>query len=190
MECGVCIGKVREKSETLKRRCVYICCLQEVRWKGQGIKMIGNVFKFLWSVGCKAENGVGKIVANWLIGKVVGVERCNDRVMKVNIVIGDVVREVVSCYCPQAGISVNEKEEFYELMDKVMASEVLVGSDFNCHVGSDMGGFGEVHGGFGIGQMNDGGIRLLDWAVGKGLRLMNTCFQKRKSLLIAFRSGD
>ena len=52
--------------------------------------MIGNGFKFLWSGDSKAENGVGVTVANWLIGKVVGVERFNDRVMKVNIVIEDV----------------------------------------------------------------------------------------------------
>ena len=110
--------------------------------------------------------------------------------MKVNIFIGDVVWEVVSCYCPQAGRSVNEKEEFYELMDKVVTSEkVLVGGDFNGHVGSDMGVFGEVHRGFRIGQINDGGIRLLDWAVSKGLRLMNTHFQKRKSWPITFRLG-
>ena len=153
--------------------------------------MVGNGFKFLWSGSSKAVNGVGVIVANWLVGKIVEVERYSDRVMKVNIVIGDVVWEVVSCYCPQVGTSVNEKEEFYELMDKVVTSDnVLVGGDFNGHVGSDMGGFGEVHGGFGIGQINDGGIRLLDWAVGKGLRLMNTCFQKRKSWLVTFRSGE
>ena len=41
-----------------------------------------------------------------------GLARYNDRVMKVNIVIGDVVWEVVSYYCPQTGRSVNEKEEF------------------------------------------------------------------------------
>ena len=136
--------KLGEISETLKRCCVDICCLQEVRWKGQEAKMIGNGFKFLWSEGCKAENGVDVIVANWLIGKVVGVERFNDRVTKVSIIIGDVVWEVVSCYCPQAGRSVN------------VTSKMLVGGDFNGHVGSDMGGFGEVHGGFGIGQINDG----------------------------------
>ena len=143
-----------EISETLKRRCVDICYLQEVRWKGQGAKMIGNGFKFLWSGGCEAENRVGEIVANWLIEKVVGVERFKDRVMKVNIVIKDVVWEVVSSYCPQAGGSVNEKEEFYELMDKVVIREkVLVGGDFNGHVSNDMGGFEEVHEGFGIGQI-------------------------------------
>ena len=97
--------------------------------------------------------------------------------MKVNIVIVDIVWEVVSCYCSQAGRSVNEKEDFYELMAKVVISEVLVGSDFNGHVGSDMGEvLKKFMGGLGIGQINDGGIRLLDWEVGKGLRLMNTCF--------------
>ena len=153
-------------------------------------KMTGNGFKFFWTWGGKTENRVCVIVANWLIGKVVGVERFNDRAMKDNIVIGDVVCEVVSCYCPQVGRSVNEKE-FYDLMDQVVASEkVLVDGDFNGHVGGDMGGFGEVHGGFGIGQINHRGIRLLDWAVGKGLHLMNTCFEKRKSWLITFRSGE
>ena len=91
---GSMLGKWREIYETLKRQCVDICCLQEVRWKGQGAEMIGNVFKFLWSRGCKAENNVGVIVANWLIGKAVGVERFNDRAMKINIVIGDIVWEV------------------------------------------------------------------------------------------------
>ena len=133
---------------------------------------------------------MGLIVAYWLIGKFVVVEGFNNRVMKVNIVIGDVVWEVVPCCCPQAGRSVNEKEEFYELMDKVVTKEVLVGGDFNGHVSSDMGGFGEVHGGFGIGQINDGGIRLLYWAVGKGLCVINTCFQKRKSRLKTFRLGE
>ena len=88
---GSMSGKWGEISETLKRHCVDICCFQEVRWKGQGVNMIGNGFKFLWSGGCKAEIGVGVIVANWLIGKVVGVEKFNDKVMKLNIVIGDVV---------------------------------------------------------------------------------------------------
>ena len=58
------LEKWSEISETLKRRCLDVCCLQEVKWKRQGAKMIGNGFKFLQSGGCKAENGVGVIVAN------------------------------------------------------------------------------------------------------------------------------
>ena len=58
---------------------------------------------------------------------------------------------------------------------------------FNGCVGSSMGGFGEV---YWIGQINDRGIRLLDWAVDKGLHLMNACFQKRKIQLKTIRSGE
>ena len=50
---------------------------------------------------------LGVIGSKWLISKVVAVERYNDRVMKVNIVIGDVVWEVIFCHCLQAGRSVN-----------------------------------------------------------------------------------
>ena len=46
----------------------------------------------------------------------------------------------MSCYCPQAGRSVNKKKQLYETMDKVVASKkILVGGDFNDYVGSDMG---------------------------------------------------
>ena len=78
-------GKI---SKTLTKRCVDIFRLHEVRWKGKEAKIIGNGFKSLLRRDCRAENGVGVIVANWLIRKVVGVERYNDRLIKVNIVIG------------------------------------------------------------------------------------------------------
>ena len=47
-------------------------------------------------------------------------------------------------------------------MEKLVKSEVLVGDDFNGYIGNDMGDFGEIHGGFGIGQIDDAGFRLLD----------------------------
>ena len=96
---------------------------------------------------------MGVIVANWLIGKVAEVERFNDSVMEVIIVIGNIVWEVVSYYRLQVDRSVNEKEEFYELIANIVTVEkVLVDGDFNGHVGSDMGGFGEAHVGLRLGK--------------------------------------
>ena len=66
----------------------------------------------------------------------------------------------------------------------------MVGSAFNGHVDSDIDGLGEVYDCFGIGQIDDGSIRLFDWAIAKGLQLMNTCLQKKKSGLITFRLGE
>ena len=45
MECGIYVGKVGEISETLKKRLVDISCLQEVRWKAKGEKMMEKGFK-------------------------------------------------------------------------------------------------------------------------------------------------
>ena len=42
------------------------------------------------------------------------------------------------------------------------SGKVLVSGDFNGHYGSNIGGFGEAHCGFGSGQINDRRIRLLD----------------------------
>ena len=48
------------------------------------------------------------------------------------------------------------RNDRHELIDNVVTSEkVLVVGDFNGHVVSNMGNFREVHGGFGIGQIND-----------------------------------
>ena len=47
-------------------------------------------------------------------------------VMKINIGIGDVVWVLVSCCCPQADRSVNEKGEFYELKVTLMAMLVVI----------------------------------------------------------------
>ena len=44
----------------------------------------------------------------------------------------------------------------------MVSEKPYVVGDFNDHVGSDMGGFGKIDGGSGVGQINDGGIRLLD----------------------------
>ena len=71
-----------------------------------------------------------------------------------------------------------------------MTIKVLVGGDFNGHAGSDMCTFGEIHGGLGIWQINDGEITLLDWAISKMLCLMNTYFPRSKCRLITFRSGE
>ena len=43
------------------------------------------------------------------------------------------------------------------------------GGDFNGHVESKASSFGEVPNGYEIGQLNDGDVWLINWAVGKGL---------------------
>ena len=76
---------------------------------------------------------------------------------------------------------------------KIPVSELLVPcSDWNGHVGSTGAGYEGVHGGFGYGKPNPdvAGERVLEFAQANGLVVGNTCFKKRDSHLVTYRSGS
>ena len=64
--------------------------------------------------------------------------------------------------------------------------------DWNGHVGSTGSGYKEVHGGYGYGKPDPDseGERILEYALAYDLFLGNTCFKKRDSHLITYRSGN
>ena len=110
-------------------------------------KMIGNRYMLLWSGGCKPENGVGAIVANWLVEKTMEVERPTSRIIKAKVTIDDEVWEVISCYCPKVGRQLLKRMSFMKFWTKLHpAKKAFTGGDFNGHGGSEASGFTKVHG--------------------------------------------
>ena len=92
-----------------------MCCLQEVRWRGQGTRMLGmkgRRYK-LWCFG-KGDRvgGVGVMVKEGLCKKLV-VRRVSDRVMTVVVVFEEDVLVLNCGYAPQSGRSFAEKQSFY-----------------------------------------------------------------------------
>ena len=64
------VGTLRERSgevvETLTRRDIDVCCLQEVRWRGASAQMItgkDSEYKFFWVGNNKGTGGVGLIIS-------------------------------------------------------------------------------------------------------------------------------
>lgn len=49
--------------------------------------------------------------------------------------------------------------------------------------------FDEVDGGHVTDQKNDGGVRLMHWAFGKGVKLINIYFRRKVSHLIVYTLG-
>ena len=66
---------------------------------------------------------------------------------------------------------------------------LLLGCDFNGHVGEHSAGFEGVHRGSGYGMRNQDGLRILNFCVADKLAITNTFFRKNKSGLITFSSG-
>ena len=96
-----------------------MCCLQEVRWRGQGARFVGCIgrrYKLWWSGNNDGMGVVGILVKEELCEKVVEVRRKSDRVMAMVLVFeGEVIR-VICAYAPQVERSEWEKDQFYNDM--------------------------------------------------------------------------
>ena len=138
--------------------------------------------------------GVGIFIAQKLVDKVIDVKRFNDRIIVVKFLIGKIIVTAVSVYTPQCVLSDEEKDKFYDelivLTSKFEDNElVIVGGDFNGHVGKSSEGYEGVHGGFGFGSRNKEGERLLEFGAATYMVVYNTLFRKRMSRPITYESG-
>ncbi|KAK6751762.1 hypothetical protein RB195_003282 [Necator americanus] len=163
LNVGKLTGRSRELADSLRKRRVDMCCVQETRWKG-------------------SKNSI------------TAVDRLSDRLMAVNVDTGEVELRVVSAYAPQAGCSEEKKASFWEDLEQYVQclegeEELLIGGDFNGHVGSRKDGFEGCHDGYGYGARNDDRLRILEYAVSSDLIIANTQYRKRKSHLITYTNG-
>ena len=99
---GTMGGRASEVVETIGRRRINICCVQESRWNGCSARLIsakGFRFKFIWSRDILVFGGVGVLLnENW-IDKVISVVRLNHRIMSVPILEGQVNCKHCQCLC-------------------------------------------------------------------------------------------
>ena len=154
-------------------------------------------YKLYWSGNSKGTAGVGVFVAEEWVEKVFEVKRVSDRIIMVKLIVGHRVLCFLSVYAPQSGLSDADKDLYYDQLRVVTAtipaSEFLIPcGDWNGHVGSSGSGYKEVHDGYGYGKpdADTGGERILEYALAYDLILGNTCFKKRDSHLITYRSGN
>ncbi|KAK6757328.1 hypothetical protein RB195_015261 [Necator americanus] len=191
LNVGTLTGRSRELTDSLRKRRVDICCVQETRWEGSKSRELGNGYKLIYH-GTSNRNGVGTILNESFRNSVTAVDRLSDRLMAVKVETGEVELRVVSAYAPRMGCSEEEKACFWEDLEQYVqpleGEEVLlILGDFNGHAGSRKEGFESSHGGYGFGARNDDGLRILEYVV--DLIIANTQHRKRKSHLITYTSG-
>lgn len=150
--------------------------------------------KFIWSGNNKGTDGVGVMLAKRLADKVFEVKRISARILMVQIVVGKMFT-VVCIYAPQVGLSENEKNDFYEQLQSLVANvpaseELFVHGDCSGHIGSNSDEYNEWHGGQAIGQHNPEGERVHEFAVANDSVISISHFKKHHRHLVTFQSGD
>ncbi|MCJ8736042.1 hypothetical protein PDJAM_G00254280 [Pangasius djambal] len=194
LNVGTMTGKGREKEYMMERRKVDILCVQETRWKGSNARSIGAGFKlFYYGVDSK-RNGVGVVLKEEFVRNVLEVKRVSDRVMSLKLEIEVVMLNIVSGYASQVGCELEEKERFWSESDEVIESNptgerVVIGADFNRHVGEGNRGDEEVMGKFGVEERNLEGQMVVDFAKRMDMSVVNTYFQKREEHRVTYKSG-
>ena len=152
-------------------------------------------YKFFWTGHESGLGGVGFLITETLADKVLSVTRTNHRLMSIRVLVEDKIVHLLSIYAPQTGRAQLEKDSFYNILsDCILAipstEYLVVGGDFNGHVGRKATGFNGIHGGHGYGTLNDDGNRILDLCAATSLSITNTFFKKPDSHTITYRSGD
>ncbi|KAK3555313.1 hypothetical protein QTP86_014915 [Hemibagrus guttatus] len=194
LNVGTMTGKGRELADMMERRKVDVLCVQETRWKGSKARSIGAGFKlFYYGVDSK-RNVVDVVLKEEFVRNVLEVKRVSDRVMSLKLEIEEVMLNVVSGYAPQVGCELEEKERFWSELDEVMESiptgeRVVIGADFNGHVGEGNRGDEEVMGKFGVKERNLEGQMVVDFAKRMDMAVVNTYFQKREEHSVTYKSG-
>ncbi|XP_037774052.1 uncharacterized protein LOC119570344 [Penaeus monodon] len=99
------------------------------------------------------KNGVGIVLDEELKKGVLEVTRSSDRIIWLKMEMGKLVVNIMSVYAAQQGCADEEKEKFWEELDKevrkIPAEEKLwIGGDFNGHYGGDNTGREETMGKF------------------------------------------
>ncbi|KAK3549338.1 hypothetical protein QTP70_034563, partial [Hemibagrus guttatus] len=194
LNVGTKTGNGRELADMMERRKVDVLCVQETRWKGSKAHSIGAGFKlFYYGVDSK-RNGVGVVLKEEFVRNVLEVKRVSDRVMSLKLEIEGVVLNVISGYAPQVGCELEEKERFWSELDEVMESiptgeRVVIGADFNGHVGEGNTGDEEVMGKFGVKERSLDGQMVVDFAKRMDMGVVNTYFQKREEHRVTYKSG-
>ncbi|KAK3531886.1 hypothetical protein QTP70_034392, partial [Hemibagrus guttatus] len=92
------------------------------------------------------------------------------------------------------GCELEENERFWSELDEVMKSiptgeRVVIGADFNRHVGEGNTGDEEVMGKFGVKERNLEGQMVVDFAKRMDMAVVNTYFQKREEHRVTYKSG-
>ena len=117
-------GRVCEIVETLSRRKVDVCCIQETRYHGGNCRTIKGKdtrYKLYCSENDKGTAGVGVFVAEEWIEKVFEVQTVSDRIILKKLIVGQRVVTFLSVYAPQSGLSDEVKDLFFDQLRAVAA---------------------------------------------------------------------
>ena len=184
-------GKLANFFQEIKQIGISILGISEVRWLDTG-QLSKNEYTVVYSGNCeKHTNGVGIIMTSEIAKSMIGFWPISDRAMLTKLDAKPFKIAVIQVYVPTQDHSEEEVEACYEQMNNalkyVKSDEMrIIMGDWNAKVGREK--LQGVTGGFGLGEMNERGKRLIEFRQENSLVITNTTFQQNARRLYILKS--
>jgi hypothetical protein len=164
LNIGTLTGKGREIVDRSKKKAGYP---MSSSWKGNKSKDLAGGHKLFYN-GQTGRNGVAIVFAKEIRETLAQVTRRSEKVISIKLCMGKSILTVISAYAPQSGCEEEEKNKFWSELEKKFNTipgneKAIIGGVINRHAGRDRRGVERWHGGWGYGERNAEGQRILEF---------------------------
>ena len=179
-----------QEFDTMK---VDIMGVAETRWNGSG-KITENGKTMIYSGGEENCYGVGIVMSSKVTKSMIGYWPISNRVILVKLQGHPVNINIIQVYAPTTDHPDEEIEVFYEEITTAKkyakSGEVMIiMGDFNAKLGKES--HKPITGGYGLGEINERGMRLIEFCKETKMVVTNTFFKHHPKLLYTWKSpGD
>ena len=129
-----------------------------------------------------------------LAESVLEMKRVSDKLIAMKLEVNGSILNIVSAYAPQVNNSMEEKNDFWEDLDRLIESisteeRIVLGADLNGHVGEGNIGDEEIMGRYGAGTRNKEGSMVVDFGKRMDLAIVNIYFKKKNKHKVMYKNG-
>lgn len=168
--------------------------LGEVRRKDESFTTLQSGHMLYHSQAKNGQAGVGFLVNNKWKDRIVRVKSIGYRVAELVLNINTRYQlKIVQVYAPTSTHSEEEIDKFYNDLENILETKshyTIVMGDFNAKVGKRTNTSETMTGIFGLGNRNERGDTLVEWATLEKYKIMNTMFQKKEKRRWTWKSPN
>ena len=179
------LTKPEQVLREMKKYKLDLLALSEVRWIGSGHEQLGEGYSLIYSGNeSRHQAGVGIMLSDQATKALVEWKPVSERCLLARFVTNHLKISIIACYAPTNDADDTDKESFYQalqsLTSEVPSHDLLcVVGDFNAKVGAERDYCPQVLGRHGLGEMNENGALLVDYALSNDLMVGTTQFEHK-----------
>jgi len=187
-------GKLKILEKEIARYGLNICGISETHWKGNGHFLTEGHVIYHSGNDENSRGGVAFVLPKTINNCVVGYECVNDRVLSIKLKAKPVNLNIIQLYAPTSAASDLDMETFYGDLETTMAKIsnrelLIIMGDLNAKIGANADQLSHCAGRFGLGQRNERGERLIQFAE-NNLMIANSLFKNHPRRIYIWTSPD